>query len=209
MALDHFSVNSFKNNFESGARANLFKAYLDPPGNLQAPSFEFRCQTASLPGETVGIIEQPYMGRVYKIPGNRTFEDWTTTIIVDEDYALRSMFEAWSQQMGGNYTNLWTAGEAENVYAQNLAVAQYKRDGSLSREYKFIHAWPSSITAIELGWDSNDAVETFDVTWTYSWHETKDIASIIGGTMSWIKDKLDSSNDDASGRENESAGKSA
>ena len=61
-----------------------------------------------------------------------------------------------------------------------MSVVQYARDGVPIREYEFIGAWPSAVGAIELGWDSNDAVETYDITWTYSWYETKDtIGSIV------------------------------
>jgi len=40
-----------------------------------------------------------------------------------------------------------------------------------------IGAWPSAMAAVELGWDSNDALETFDVTWTFSWWEDKDLTN--------------------------------
>ena len=174
----NFSVDSFKGAFRGGARPNLFKAFVTPPdfGRISksaASTFEYVCQTANLPGETVGIIEQPFMGRVYKIPGNRTFEDWTTTIVNDEDFHLRTMFEEWSQLLGGNVNNKWSTPNPSQVYAGKLAVIQYSRTGAGVREYQFFNAWPSAITAIELGWDTNDAVETYDVTWTYSWHESK------------------------------------
>ena len=28
--------------------------------------------------------------------------------------------------------------------------------------------WPSVIAGIELGWETNDALETFDITWTFN-----------------------------------------
>ena len=172
------AINDFKSAFRGGARPNLFKAFVEPPGSIQsgpAKTFEYVCQTASIPGETVGIIEQPFMGRVYKIPGNRTFEDWTTTIINDEDYHLRDMFEKWGQLLGGNVTNQMKSIQSSDINAADLSVIQYNRTGDAVREYTFIHAWPSVIGPIELGWDTNDAVETYDITWTYSWHESEGI----------------------------------
>lgn len=186
----HFAVSDFKSAFRGGARPNLFKAFVTPPSSMDrrkqsaANTFEYVCQTTSLPGDTVGIIEQPFMGRVYKIPGNRTFEDWTTTVVNDEDMNLRAMFEEWSQLLGHSVTNVGSA--INTVYASDLYVIQYNRLGNAVREYNFQHAWPSIIGPVELSWETNDAVETYDITWTYSWHETNDMAGAVTKAFSTI-----------------------
>ena len=35
----------------------------------------------------------PYFVRVIKVPGNKTFENWSVTVINDEDVQLRNGFE--------------------------------------------------------------------------------------------------------------------
>ena len=105
-----FSVESFRRNFSGGARPNLFAGFLQAPSGMgietgNAAQFTWLCQTAQLPGSTIGIIEQPYMGRTYKIPGNRTFEDLTTTVLIDEDFALRRLMEQWDDRINGRATN--------------------------------------------------------------------------------------------------------
>ena len=178
-----FSVERFRNNFGGGARANLFAVFMQPPSNIglqanHANQLTWLCQTASLPGSTVGVIEQPYMGRTLKIPGNRTFEDFTTTVLNDEDFALRSLLEKWDDKINGRASNVQASGGID-LTSPSMSVVQYSRSGTPLREYSFIGAWPSTISAIELGWDTNDAVETYDVTWTYSWYETADTLSAI------------------------------
>ena len=187
-----FSVESFRRNFSGGARPNLFAGFLQAPSGMgietgNAAQFTWLCQTAQLPGSTIGIIEQPYMGRTYKIPGNRTFEDLTTTVLNDEDFALRRLMEQWDDRINGRATNrqesvggLFTSGDVDSFSSPKLSMVQYARDGVPIREYEFIGAWPSAVGPIELGWDTNDAVETYDITWTYSWYEAKDT---IGGIV--------------------------
>ena len=186
-----FAVDDFRRNFSGGARPNLFAVFMQAPeivsGSRDAGQLTWLCQTAQLPGSTLGMIEQPYMGRTYKIPGNRTFEDLTTTVLNDEDFSLRKLLERWDDAMSGRSSNrqvstggLLTSGNVDAFFAPKLSAVQYARDGHPIREYEFVGAWPSAIGAIELGWDSNDTIETYDITWTYSWYETKDtIGSIV------------------------------
>jgi len=36
-----------------------------------------------------------------------------------------------------------------------------------------IGCWPASVSPIELGWDQNDQIEEFDVTFAYQWWESR------------------------------------
>ena len=76
---------------EQGARPNLFEMTLTLPSitGLVNTNFTKLCKTAQLPGSTIGVVEVQYFGRPVKMPGNRTFENLTTTIINDEHFALR------------------------------------------------------------------------------------------------------------------------
>ena len=95
------------------------------------------------------------------------------------------MFEKWSELLGGNASNVW---QGSTAYADSLSVIQYNRGGHAVKEYKFVHAWPSTIGPIELGWDTNDAVETYDITWSYSWHETSTTIDAIYQTWQKVKE---------------------
>jgi hypothetical protein len=37
--------------------------------------------------------------------------------------------------------------------------------------YRLVNCWPSDISAIDLSYDTTDAVEDFTVTWTYDYFE--------------------------------------
>ena len=52
-------------------------------------------------------------------------------------------------------------------------IYQLKEDGSSvpNGSYRLKNCWPSDISAIDLSYDTTDAVEDFTVTWTYDYFE--------------------------------------
>ena len=89
-----FNVNEFRSQMVGdGARPNLFEVSMPFPGFSQPGDAQkkltFMCKTAQLPGSTVGVVPVQYFGRELKFAGNRTFTDWTVTIINDEDFVIR------------------------------------------------------------------------------------------------------------------------
>ena len=98
-----FNISTFKTRglTGGGARPALFEIYLSIPDGVgadaeSADKFRFTCRAAQLPAATVGSIEIPYFGRKIKFAGDRTFTDWTVTVMNDEDFLVRSMIEKWS-----------------------------------------------------------------------------------------------------------------
>ena len=89
-------VDDFKSKLRGGgARPNLFKATINFPGyaNGDPELTSFLCETAQLPGSTLGQIIVPFRGRQLKMAGDRTFDVWTVTIINDTDFAIRNSME--------------------------------------------------------------------------------------------------------------------
>ena len=72
--------------------------------------FTFACKAAAIPAMTVGVVEVPYFGRVVKVPGNKTFDNWTVTIINDEGFHIRNGMEKWMAAMGTHEGNIATIG---------------------------------------------------------------------------------------------------
>ena len=93
-----FNINEIRSNLAlGGARPSLFQIIMNNPvdaaGDAKLP---FMAQAAQIPASTVGTIEVPYFGRKIKIAGDRTFAEWTVTIINDEDFLIRNAMEALS-----------------------------------------------------------------------------------------------------------------
>jgi len=156
-----------------GARPSLFQVVVTTPTGVALQSagilkFPFVCRAAELPESTIGNIEIPYFGRKIKVAGERSFADWTVTVMNDEDFAVRSMFEAWHNSINTIVSNLRLASPIEE-YKTVVDVTQFAKDGEVIRSYQLVGAFPTSISGITLGWDSANAIEEFTVTFAYDY----------------------------------------
>lgn len=156
-----------------GARNSLFQVTLQNPADAAAAiKAPFMIKAAQLPASTLGTIEVPYFGRKMKIAGDRTFAEWTVTVINDEDFLVRNSLEAWMNSINTHETNLRTFGSASPLlYKANAQITQYSKTGVPIREYTFNGMFPSEVSAIEMAWETVDAIEEFTVTFQYDWWE--------------------------------------
>ena len=65
-----------------------------------------------------------------------------------------------------------------------VLIYQLAEDGSSvsNGSYKLVNCWPSDISAIDLSYDTTDAVEDFTVTWTYDYYENNFTSTLAGGS---------------------------
>ena len=161
----------------NGARPSLFMANIQFPsriagGSTAGEASRFLIKATSLPSATLGIIELPFMGRKIKIAGDRTFEDWETTLINDEKMLVRSAIEKWSDGINGMQSNS-TIFSKSMEYRSTADVTQLSLQGTPIRTYTFHNIWPSTVAAIEVGWETTDTISEFSVTWTYDYFVAK------------------------------------
>jgi len=178
-----FNVQEFRAQMTSdGARPNLFNCELPFLGNLlgtAAVKYNFMCRAAQLPGSTVNQVPVNYFGRELKFAGNRTFTEWTVTIINDEDFVIRNAFELWMSRLNSHVANLRTSNFVSPAqYQQDGIVTQFGKAGDVIKLYKFIGLFPIDITPIELDWGANDTIEEYAVTFAYQWWESDTTDSI-------------------------------
>lgn len=170
-----FNVSTFRSKLASdGARPNLFEVVIPTKNNYWTNSngdFSFFCKAASIPGSTIGTVSVPYFGREIKLAGNRTFADWTVTIINDEDFKYRKEFENWMSVINSHNTNVRGQNAGVNSYVVSSAsVKQFSKVGnSVIRSYEFVSLFPIDISEITLDWGDNDSVEEFTVTFAYDY----------------------------------------
>ena len=169
------NINDFKAKLAGGgARPNQFKVTMPFPGYAQVggeiEELAFLCKITQLPAMTVGMITVPFRGRQIKIAGDRTFADWTITVINDTNFKLRNAFERWS-----NGINNMTDGEGLTNpadYQVDAFVDQLDRNGATLKSYTLRGAYPTEIAAIELDYGNNDTIEEFQVTFNYQYFES-------------------------------------
>jgi len=190
-----FNISTFKTRglTMGGARPTLFEVYLTPPPGIgvdqnSRDKFRFTCRGASLPASTIQSIDVGYFGRKIKVQGDRTFQDWSVTVMNDEDFLVRSMFEKWSNALNRMESNIRDPqfAEEENSYKVDMDVIQYGKDGSLIRQYTIIGGFPTDISEIQLDWDTTNQIETFTVRFAYDyWLPTvEDVNSYLSDAVS-------------------------
>ena len=171
------TISQFKSALSGGgARPNLFEVELTtfPTGiSWDADKFKYLCKAAALPGSNIASIDVPFRGRTFKVAGDRTIDAWTVTIINDEDFKLRRAFESWTELIAKLDNNLGAT--QPNAYMSNATVYQLGRgstlnsttnsgsDSSILAAYKFVDIFPTSISPIDLSYDSGDTIEEFTV----------------------------------------------
>ena len=166
-------VDDFKSKLRGGgARPNLFKATINFPGyaNGDAELTSFLCEAAQLPGSTFGIINVPFRGRILKMAGDRTFPEWTVTIINDTDFSIRNSFERWMNGINSHSANTGLA--APIAYEADLFVDQLDRNGESIKRYNFRGSFPTDLSAIDLSYATTDEIERFQVTFAYQYFES-------------------------------------
>ena len=138
-----------------------------------ADKFRYMCKASSLPASNIAAIDVPFRGRIFKVAGDRTIETWSVTVINDEDFKLRNAFEEWMEQIAKLDNNLGAT--LPESYMTNATVFQLGRGSTKSssnsegnnnavlKEYEFVDIFPTSISAIDLSYDSSDAIEEFTV----------------------------------------------
>ncbi len=164
MALD---INSITSAFSSGefARGNLFEVFITG----QDSNFKFRCKSTNVPAMTVGVIEVGYQNRKIKMAGDRTYDDWTVTVYNDDGHLSREDFVDWQNLAAGTGTAI--TGQTPVDYKKDSTVKQFDRNGVETAEYSVKQIWPSSVGELSFDWDSNDELQTFEVTFSIDYVE--------------------------------------
>lgn len=179
-----FNVNEIRSQLTlGGARGSLFQVTFSNPANGVADiKVPFMVRSAQIPESTLGVIEVPYFGRKVKLAGDRTFGDWTVTVINDEDFLIRNAMEEWSNKINSLQGNLRGFGAASPLlYKSTAEVTQFSKTGVPVRSYKFNGIFPSSVAAIDLNWADTDSIEEFQVTFQYDWWEVSGGVTGNGG----------------------------
>lgn len=169
-----FNINDMRAQLVGGgARPANFQVILTNPINGGADfKSPFMIKATQLPTDAITSIPVPYFGRKVQVAGDRTFEDWTVTVINDEDFLVRNALEEWMSNINSHVGNLrLTGSSAPSEYKSKATVQQFSKTGDVVREYTFDGLFPTTISSIPLDWDTTDAIEEFEVTFSYDWWE--------------------------------------
>ena len=204
------TLSQFKSKLAGGgARPNLFEVSIPsfPSGidnawgsgdDAENGTFKFLCKAATMPASTVASVAVPFRGRNLKVAGDRTFEDWTVSVINDEDFKLRTAFERWANAMSkltdatgiSNPTSYMTDAYVQQLGrgATQFSTSNEGGESVILRTYKFYDIWPNSVSQIQLGYDQGgDTVEQFEVTFSVQYFTVGDSLQSSGGNAGEVQ----------------------
>ena len=174
------SVHDFIARFQGGgARPNLYMVRFNfPPGIESGTSAakSYLCKAASLPESTIGVVPVPFMGRQIKVAGDKEFQDWTVTMLTDTDFEGRTSFERWMNLMNSHQLNLGV--NTPLGYYANLSVDMLGRNGNVIYTVDLKACFPTNVGEISLGYDSNDSVAEYTVTFAVNYW-TSDATGVL------------------------------
>ena len=169
------NINDFKSRLKGGgARANQFKVTLPFPGFAsvggETSDMAFLCTATSTPASSVGDVAVAFRGRSLYVAGDRTFDTWSTTVLNDTDFKIYRAVERWLNGINNMTDNEGLTNPSD--YQVDAFVDHLDRNGATLKSWTFRGLFPTALPGIALNYGTNDAVETFDVTWRYQYFET-------------------------------------
>jgi len=160
-----------------GARPNLFKATINFPGyaggNTELTSF--LCKAAQLPSSVIGQIDVPFRGRQLKVAGDRTFENWTITVINEDNFEVRNSFERWANGINEHRNGTGILNPAD--YQADLIIDQLNRQEEVIKTITLRGAFPVNVAGIDLSYDTTDTIEEYTVEFAYQYWEASGVTS--------------------------------
>lgn len=173
------------NKYNGLAGSNRFAVQITPPPSLvsDARDIMFLCETVNIPGITFNTdtIKHKGYGLTEQRPIGLTFDDVTSTFFVDNKGFTLGFFQKWMQLVESFDPNH----SRKRVDGMSLESFNYPEDyeATINIYYKdatnedfmvytLEKAFPTTMGSTTLGWEMNDTLARFAITFTYKSYST-------------------------------------
>ena len=185
-----FTVSNFKSGLAAGgggARPALYEVSITNshdtslsfgPTSASTPAnASLLVKSASIPAANIAPLAVNYAGRAYKWSGFRTYDNWTVTVLNDEDFAIRNKMMEWMRTISGKLNGtrdkdfgspVVGSGATAGYFEGNAIVKQLGTDGNVKQVYKFYNLWPTELAEIPVDW-SSDAIQEYTIGFAYDY----------------------------------------
>ena len=172
-----FAVSDFMSKLDnkgSYAKRNRFTVEITKPismaSTVQPSTIDFLVKTVSFPARSFGSTSYRRGGKfALEVPYEMTEEPIDITFLGTNDWTPRAFWNDWIDHIQSvnsynmNYYKDFIGTVKISVYNETEM-----NPGSPTHQVTLHEAWPKTIGAIELGWESAELVD-FDVSIAYSW----------------------------------------
>ena len=171
------SIGNFISAFNGGTRPNRFRITGTAPAGLATGGsgnkmfIETHCVAATLPESIVGIIPIPFRGRMYKFPGDRSYNEWTVTVLDDTGTNNTwRMYHDWSQQFNNHETNVAIDPKQVTSFCNDLTVEHlnHAAAGDTIKSITLLNAWPVQVGPIQLDMGAANQLVQFQLQIAYT-----------------------------------------
>lgn len=132
--------------------------------------FKYLCNVASLPGQKFSnSAKVSYLGRSYNFRGDKTFTEFSTNFLNDEDFYIRNGLELWMEKINSTISN---KNDVKN-YKSTVTVTQYSKDANPVKKYNLYECFPSTLGDVGLNYSTVNNISSFNVTWIYDYFTTE------------------------------------
>lgn len=165
--MPNFNIESFKANFEGGARSYLFYFLPRFPGGGTDEKITYLVRSTSLPETTMEDITTNWQGYDFKMAGKYTFADLTITFNVDKDAYIIKKYEEWMKKIHDPVTNKHSLISEYMVPQQRLQLLDY--EGKKLVDYVLHHSYPKMMGAVTLDYATAEVAQ-LEMTFAYQYH---------------------------------------
>lgn len=183
---------------EGFAKPNRFQvAFLPPTGKINVSNLDFStstidkmssgrlligCQRAQWPSLGFMTSEFKTKGPPTQLPYEQVFEEVNLSFLSDRFHYNHSIFKEWMELI---YDPVTKQIEFYENYTADLEIFQLDITGILVNRVMLQNAYPKTVSEMDLAFDNNDELQTFDVSFVYDniVHGFEGLASDVGESL--------------------------
>lgn len=187
-----FNISEFKsvmNRYGGPARNNLFEVLISAtntsgrtlvPGVINPGDLRFFCQTVSVPGVNLETAQYRPNGVGFPefMPISANPDQLNGVFLLDSNHRVLTFFHRWissvvnvSGSRGDSVNGLprHQIDYKDNYAASEVSVRHYStHDTTKFYSSKYLGVYPTQVSAIDLGWATNDSPATITVNFSYN-----------------------------------------
>ena len=124
------------------------------------------CRRTSFPPASFSTFENKTIGPLQKFPYEYLYEDFDMEFYLDDNHTERNFFLEWMNKIKNPKTNNFGY---KDHYSTRIEIIQ--KDRLQLNRYKvvLVEAYPISVGEVQLAYDQTDTVNTFNVTFAYTY----------------------------------------
>lgn len=166
----NMSADNLKNNLSDLAKTYLWEVIIvNPVGGGDAETLELRCQSAVIPGRSVGEILVPFKATAgIKYPGKLTMSHaFPVTFVEGLDKKVFDALHAWNQAIVND--RLGTGGP-DSTIKTNIHLRLLNPQGTVFAKIKLVGCYVQAIDDVPLAYEAEGNV-VYNVTFSYDYWE--------------------------------------